>query len=303
MKIQCDFCGNTYEDTLKECPDCGAPNQSHYDGDVRPRTIAELKSWYQARQLPPENVTRFFIGKDVREPKAFGIYQDANGDFIVYKNKADGTRAVRYQGDDEQYAVHELYQKLKDEIVHQKSLNSNRGFDSDAAYRNSPEYRAEMAAYRAEMNKQSARSFRRTVIGALIVAIAIIFIMNRSYGGFLTTYKYDGYYTYDDDIYYKSNDYWYSYDKGYDSWYRTEEPSQFDKKNTDPYFMGKNYSDAKAWEYSDSQFSDVKQSTAFQDDNKASSSSDSYNWDNDSDYDWDGGSDWDSDSTDWDSDW
>ena len=41
--------------------------------------------------------------------------------FIVYKNKADGTRAVRYKGTDEAYAVNELYLKLKDEILNQKA--------------------------------------------------------------------------------------------------------------------------------------------------------------------------------------
>ena len=46
-----------------------------------PRTIEELKAWYAAHHLPPEDVTRFFIGKDVREPRAFGIYRD--GDCFV----------------------------------------------------------------------------------------------------------------------------------------------------------------------------------------------------------------------------
>ena len=37
----------------------------------------------------------FFIGEDCREPKAYGIFQTDDGDFVVYKNKADGVRAVR----------------------------------------------------------------------------------------------------------------------------------------------------------------------------------------------------------------
>ena len=123
MKIQCDYCGNTYEDTLEKCPDCGAPNPSHQNTG-KPKTIEELKDWYKKRNLPDPEVTRFFIGVDYKNPKAFGIYKDdSTGDFIVYKNKADGSRAVRYQGKDEQYAVNELYQRLKDEIVHQKHLN------------------------------------------------------------------------------------------------------------------------------------------------------------------------------------
>ena len=42
MKIKCDYCGNTYEDTLHQCPDCGAPNPSHKN-EKGPRTIEELK--------------------------------------------------------------------------------------------------------------------------------------------------------------------------------------------------------------------------------------------------------------------
>lgn len=53
---------------------------------------------------------------DFRQPKAFGIYKDSDGNFVVYKNKGDGTRAERYRGKDEAYAVNEIYQKLRSEI-------------------------------------------------------------------------------------------------------------------------------------------------------------------------------------------
>lgn len=86
-----------------------------------PKTIEELKQWYVAHNLPDEMITRFFIGKNYQEPKAFGIYQEpATGDFVVYKNKANGTRAERYRGKNEAYAVTELWLKLKEEILHQK---------------------------------------------------------------------------------------------------------------------------------------------------------------------------------------
>ena len=62
------------------------------------------------------------IGKNIKEPKAFGIYKDGRN-FIVYKNKANGQRAVRYKGTDEAYAVNELYMRLKEEILNQKSNN------------------------------------------------------------------------------------------------------------------------------------------------------------------------------------
>lgn len=74
--LNCEYCGHLIADTDEQCPNCGAAN-SHYKrfSDGTPRTIAELQSWYRARNLPPEEVTRFFIGRDVREPRAFGICQ------------------------------------------------------------------------------------------------------------------------------------------------------------------------------------------------------------------------------------
>ena len=69
MKIQCDYCGNTYEDTLEKCPNCGAPNPSHQNAG-KPKTIEELKDWYKKRNLPAPEVTRFFIGVDYKQPKA-----------------------------------------------------------------------------------------------------------------------------------------------------------------------------------------------------------------------------------------
>ena len=67
---------------------------------------------------------RFFIGVDYKKPKAFGIYQDGDGNFVVYKNKADGSRAIRYKGTDEAYAVHELYLKMQSEVQKQKTRRS-----------------------------------------------------------------------------------------------------------------------------------------------------------------------------------
>lgn len=68
---------------------------------------------------------KIFIGINYKKPKAFGIYQDGD-QFIVYKNKANGERAIRYQGTDEAYAVNELYLKLKSEILNQKANNQTR---------------------------------------------------------------------------------------------------------------------------------------------------------------------------------
>ena len=125
-QVKCEYCGAYIEETAEKCPNCGAVNVNFKRiVDDTPRTIDELKDWYMARKLPPESVTRFFIGKDIKESRAFGIYRDGS-DFIVYKNKNDGSRAVRYKGADEAYAVNEIYLKLKSEILNQKSRNISR---------------------------------------------------------------------------------------------------------------------------------------------------------------------------------
>ena len=125
-KVKCEYCGNYIDETQQTCPSCGAVNAAYQrTAHDTPRTIEELRSWYRARNLPPEEVTRFFIGKDIEEPKAFGIYAKGNR-FVVYKNKANGERAIRYEGTDEAYAVNELYLKLKEEILRQKNHNLQR---------------------------------------------------------------------------------------------------------------------------------------------------------------------------------
>lgn len=123
-KVKCEYCGNFINDTMDTCPRCGAINNAYKrHAETTPQTIDELKKWYIAQNLPPEETTRCFIGKNIKTPRAYGIYEE-NGEFIVYKNKFDGSRVVRYQGTDETYAVNELYINLKEETSHQKLLNA-----------------------------------------------------------------------------------------------------------------------------------------------------------------------------------
>ncbi len=284
MKIQCDFCGNTYEDFLENCPSCGAPNPSHHDGDKQPHTIEELKKWYEDRHLPPPETTRFFIGVDYKDPRAFGIYKDDSGEFVVYKNKADGSRAIRYKGKDEAYAVDEIYQKLKDEIVHQKARNSSRKTQT-----------------RVDPKLKKIYSAGSTIA---VIAFVAIFSVNTFIG---STYnrRHNGYYNFGDVVYYNDSGDWYYFDDHNEDWYDADVPVQYDENNTDPYFMGRTYEDVD-WESTDEDLTknadgstksipDIEDSTAYQDNHSS---------DSDSDYDWDSGSDsWDSGGSDWDSDW
>lgn len=121
MRVKCEYCEGWVDDQAEKCPACGAPNRNYKRiVNASPKTIEELQQWYLDRHLPPEETTRFFIGKNYKGPRAFGIYEE-NGRFVVYKNKADGSRAVRYEGTDQAYAVNEIYMKLKSEIISQKA--------------------------------------------------------------------------------------------------------------------------------------------------------------------------------------
>ena len=112
----CAYCGAPVSSVSLKCPHCGAANPL-YAAPVRslpmePRTIEELQEYCEAKGLPLDRL-RYFIDQDYRQPRAFGIYRDGV-DFVVYKNKADGSRFVRYRGPDEAKAVGELFEKLLD---------------------------------------------------------------------------------------------------------------------------------------------------------------------------------------------
>jgi len=126
MRITCSYCGGYLEDTDVNCPNCNAPNGNlKRNAYGMPTTIEGLKEWAVENDIPLSQL-RFFIGYDMREPRAYGIYKDENGNFVVYKNKANGKRAVRYKGTDEAYAVNEIYQKIRTEIADEKLEQAER---------------------------------------------------------------------------------------------------------------------------------------------------------------------------------
>ena len=210
-KVKCEYCGNYILDTESTCPKCGAVNENHQRiVDGTPKTIKQLQVWYKTRGLPPEEVTRFFIGKDIKEPKAFGIYEE-NGMFIVYKNKSDGTRAIRYQGTDEAYAVNELYLRLKEEILNQKSRNiEKRGIGN----------RPGPSVYNTYSKPKRSGIFSKIFIIFMLVVVFLPTVVTSilSIVG-LTTYleRECGYYvTNTSDVYYSDGR---EYDNGYEWWF------------------------------------------------------------------------------------
>ncbi len=266
----------------KKCPYCGATISAvNRVADKQPKTIEELKEWYVAHNLPPEEKTRFFIGKDIKEPKAFGIYKDINGDFVVYKNKADGTRAIRYQGVDEGYAVNELYQRLRAEIADQKAHNAGKK-------KSSPPSSGKIGRLIWGLISRSA------IIVTAIIVIAGIF------AGIMDKGPSRGYYKYKGNDYYYQNSRWYQYASDVDDWLKVDGDDELFDAITDDTEDDYSTSWTSGKSFEDTTWYDTGSS-----DDSSDWDSDSY-WDDDDDWDSDWGSDWDSGSdwgSDWDSDW
>lgn len=268
MRIKCDYCGEYIEDTDKFCGVCGAPNDHLMrSADGIPKTIEELKRFCDEKKLPLEKM-RFFIGQDFKEPRAFGIYKDENGNFIVYKNKADGTRAVRYRGTDEAYAVNEIYQKMKSEIQIRKKANSPQQPSSN--------------------NNRKYQSPRKNTLGIVIffIVMAVIIISEA-----ISPDDPDrGYYRYKDSYYYYQNDNWYLY--GSDGWDLVRSIDDELEDNYSDYFESTYYDS----DYGTEDFEDTEYYY------EAETDEDDWNddWDDD---DWDFGGDWDAGDTDWNTDW
>ena len=226
----------------------------------KPQTVDELKAFCAEKGMPLERM-RFFIGEDYKGARAFGIYEAEDGDFVVYKNKANGERAVRYKGPNEAYAVNELYEKLKAETEQRRG--STRSATLDLAARK--------------------KKYRRELAVVLGVAAAIIIG-----GAVRDALKPDrGYYRYEGQSYYYYDD-WYAYDTTRLAWYLVEDVSAELAENYEDYYVTEDY-DAS---YGVSDFED----SAFYDEDDYYSDSDDYDWD-DYDYDsWDSyDTDWDSD--------
>lgn len=278
MEIKCEYCGSYISEKDEFCKQCGAVNANFKRStDGTPKTIEELKAWYMQKNLPPEETTRFFIGKNYKGARAFGIYEE-NGEYIVYKNKDDGSRAVRYKGKDEAYAVNELFLKLKSEILNQKAHNIN--------------------------NKKSGNKKEKSLLGrlweygtGLVVIVFVIFYIVTFVNSFTKTIKdapYAGnYYAYGDDVYYCDSyvdDSWYIFDYDEDDYLPVEIPRQM-------YDDIQNYkfSSDEVWDSGIERFEDSDMGQYIESLKESESS--------DSDYSWDSSDSWDSDSSDWGSDW
>lgn len=308
MKVKCEYCGNYIDDTAESCSKCGAANAHlRRTNDETPRTIAALKAWCEERGLTAEK-TRFFVGEDYKQPKAFGIFQNGSGEFVVYKNKANGQRAIRYQGTDEAYAVNELWMRLQEEILNQRSHaleNSRKSLEQQARSVTRSYPSRQPVPHYTHQDSSDAAFIVRLFTGFLAIII-MISIMGGGSGKRAGTLR--GYYQYDDKTYYFDDTSWswYRYDSVYryststrdispGEWTYTYAPGEL-SANWEDYRVTSKPEDVTSFSsvnynsnWGNNSFGQSRYSERYS--NRYSYSYDSYDFD------------WDSDYTDWDSDW
>ena len=224
---KCPYCGSDLRSDEKNCPGCGAPN-AFYGTEIpaptphRPETLEDLKDYAAEHGMPLERM-RFFLGKDVREPRAFGIFQDGDGDFVVYKNKSDGVRSIRYSGPDEARAVGELYDKLLSECHSRGIYPDGQPEHSSQAgqpiHHGSGSHSTGSGLHRGH---QRSSGNPRLVIAIFVIFFLLFFTRSCSFpiGGFGSSSGYDsGYVPYYSSDYGDYGDYDdYDSDSGYSSW-------------------------------------------------------------------------------------
>ena len=192
--------------------------------DQAPKTIEELKAFCANKGMPLEKM-RFFIGEDYREARAFGIYRDEDGNYVVYKNKADGSRSVRYQGPDEAYAVKEIYEKLKSEVALRRNAQTST----------------------AKKKENKIIKWIIAVFAALMIAAGVSSCVD-------SLKRPKGYYQYQDQTYYYDSSSWYVFDDALNTWSRWSSTADWTDEPKD-YYLSSKYDDSyDAGDFKDSEF-------------------------------------------------
>ena len=281
----CEACGKPLAPDATTCPYCGAEQHEDIRLTKIPETIEELHAFCAEHKMPLDAM-RFFIGEDFRGARAFGIFKREDGTCVVYKNKADGSRAVRYEGTDEKHAVREIYEKLKSETDLRRG-----GPVPDAptrGVRETPDDGEPLKAWQIFVG--AILAFWKPIL--IVLAAVLIF-------RWIGSTPDRGYYRYQDDTYYYQDHSWYLYDALSDDWEQTYEVPEALEEDYDDYYQSEDY---------DSRYvlPDFSGSGYYEENNDffsglfdSDSSYDDYDWDS-SDDSW---SSWDSSDTDWDSDW
>lgn len=272
-----------------------------------PKTIEEFKAYVRGNNVPLEKI-HMHLDEDYYGAKAFGIYRDGD-EVIVYKNKADGSRAIHYQGPDEAYAVSELYLKMrememaaKDAKEPRNPLPASTGYTTGYKY-----YQQYNPAYDYEKKKKFYDSMHDMIF--IVVLFALVGLIAHASNNSKPSFR-SGYYYYNNAYYYNTGYVWFCYDSGNEKWeYVADSKVKGIVANYDAYATS--ISGRQVKPYNDSSSSSGQNESSRQNDRHSNSSdqderySESYDrddyWDDDDDDDW--SYDWDDDDDDWDYDY
>ncbi len=267
---------------------------------MRVNSLQEYKDFVEKHNIPLDTI-RFALGEDKgHEPRWFYIYQDRfTGEWVVAKNKNDGSTAERYRGFDEAAACQILFDKMQEEF------NKRQYASGSGSSRNE---------YGGHKKKRNATIIFDKIL-IIITLIVSVYILAEGYFDRQAAKRRpgQGYYvfqvTYDDgslwdDLYYYLDGDWYYYDDEYNDWY-WDGDFAYDDDYVRDYYVGSYYSsldgyyDGDAWDFDDTSYYQNYEENRYNnsDNNYYDDDDDDDSWDS---YDWD---DWDSNDSDWDSDW
>ena len=271
----------------------------------KPKTMKELEDEFNAIRIP-QQITRFCINENKKEPKWFGIYQDDNGNFIVYKNKADGSRFVRYKGKNEEEAVGIYYDKFVKEVNFRRKKSNRKEIEStkDMARPGEKDEEPIIEELEKKVDPHTFRildntiSFIFDIVERHYIVKAILFII--VFGGFLIINTDIG----EKRTYYRNPDtYEVYYEQAQEEWFWCNEyTNSWEKIKIRE--VPENVIEVSGMPANDC--GDFSGSKYYRSPNRHNNNDDDDDdsWWSSSDDDWDSDwSDWDSNDTDWDSDW
>ena len=243
IRSVCGSCGVKYSNKLRSCPNCGAQNPSHIPVEAAteysfqmPKTIKELEQLLEKNRLSPSEI-RLHLREDYPGPQCFGIFQDEAGNFVVYKNRIDGTRLIRYQGPDEAYAVSELVQKTLERVEVRRALHVVLPHENGSlSVRKDQEKHARSArkSSRAATRRSSNWHITLGLLSPLLISLLLLVVTN-----WKTTEN--GYYCYQSSYFYYQSPDWYI-SQG-ECWYPIV-PIQAFSSNCTKYYCSASYSES-----------------------------------------------------------
>lgn len=214
MKVKCENCGLIYDASSEKCPECGEHiREQNMISDSVPDSLESLQKFVRDNNIDLKKL-KLYINEDTKQIGAYGMIKDEYGDFTFYRNRSDGTRSVRYKGNNEAFAVNEFYRIL-------------------IAVRSEVDIKPEDILNRPVLpeGKQSKYPLRRVVIitaGILVVLGIFIVFLSTLFSALHPDSKKvtPGYYTYFGKTYYHDSTGWYE-SAGNDQWVRADLDDSF----------------------------------------------------------------------------